>query len=207
MSTTLALVALAILSGALSVVSVALLVSRRRGGSTAVHSSLERIRSMGELTVLSAYIKEVVTMKTKPVWGIGSAGKILLICPYRIEFRYDLKKTKISKNGDQITVVMPPHKAEPIPGKIVFYDERKETVAFFPIDFDLELRNQMVEEAGTQAIKQAGIMQEDLQEQVRHSVRSTLTPLLSALGNDKIDFVFEESTPIVKQLEAQGIAT
>jgi hypothetical protein len=161
---------------------------------------------MGELTVLSAYIKEVVTMKVNEEAALSTTGKIILICPYRIEFRYDLRRTKISKNDNVVTVMLPPHKAEPIPGKIEFYDERKSAVlGFWTTDFDVDVRNRMVNDAGAQAIRQAGIMQEDLQEQVRHSVRSTLTPLFSALGNAHIEFVFEDSASIVQQLTGQQV--
>ncbi len=163
---------------------------------------------MGELTVLSAYIKEVVSMKVNEKSTFSTTGKIILICPYRIEFRYDLRRTKISKNDNVVTVILPPHKAEPIPGKIEFYDERKSAVlGVWGTDFDVEVRNKMVHEAGLQAIQQAEIMQEDLQEQVRHSVRSTLTPLFSAaLGEGQIEFIFEDTASIVQQLSGQQVS-
>jgi len=207
MNSMIAVVLLGILSGALLVALITTLVKRPKSATLTIHTSLERIRSMGELTVLSAYIKEVVTMTTNKDSFWNSTGKIILICPYRIEFRYNLRKTKVSKNGDEITVILPPHKAEPIPGKIEFYDERKsEFLGFIDQDFDVSVRNKMVHDAGEQAIKQAGIMQEDLQDQVRQSVRSTLTPLFSALGSTHIQFVFEDSASIVHQLTGQQIA-
>lgn len=204
---TLTIVLLAALCGILLFLLIFIVTRKARPGSTTIHASLERVRSMGELTVLSAYIKEVVTMKVNENSTFSTTGKIILICPYRIEFRYDLRKTKISKNENLITVILPSHKAEPIPGKIEFYDERKSAVlGFWNTDFEVEVRNKMVHDAGMQAIKQAGIMQEDLQEQVRHSVRSTLTPLFSALGSEQVEFVFEDTASIVQQLSGQQIA-
>lgn len=201
---------ISLLSAICGVLLAGLLVAlkwRPRAGSMSVHSSLERVRSMGELTVLSAYIKEVVTMKVNEKSTFDTTGKIILICPYRLEFRYDLRKTKISRNDSSTTVILPPHKAEPIPGKIEFYDERKSAfMGFWPKDFNVDVRNQLVHEAGLQAIKQAGLMQEDLQEQVRHSVRSTLTPLFSALGNAQVEYVFEDSASIMQQLSGQQVA-
>ena len=207
MNTTLVIALLAALCGALLLSVLVLAMRRPKSTSTTIYTSLERVRSMGELTVLSAYIKEVVTMKVNEDATFSTTGKIILICPYRIEFRYDLRRTKISKNDNLITVILPPHKAEPIPGKIEFYDERKSAVlGFWNTDFEVEVRNKMVHDAGVQAIKQAGIMQEDLQEQVRHSVRSTLAPLFSALGSTQIEFVFEDTASIVQQLSGQQIA-
>lgn len=208
MDTTLIVALLSSLCGALLIGVFILVMRKPRLTSGTIHTSLERVRSMGELTVLSAYIKEVVTMKVNEDATFTSTGKIILICPYRIEFRYDLRKTKISKNDNQITVILPPHKAEPIPGKIEFYDERKSAVlGFFKTDFEVEVRNKMLHDASVQAIKQAAIMQEDLQEQVRHSVRSTLAPLFSALGSTQMEFVFEDTASIVQQLSGQQIAT
>jgi len=178
MDSMLVIVPLAIVCCTLSVALLVMLVRRPKSASLTIHTSLERIRSMGELTALSAYIKEVVTMKINEKSIFTTTGKIILICPYRIEFRYNLRKTKISKNGDSITIILPPHKVEPIPGKIEFYDERKSAVlGLWHADFDVDVRNKMVHDAGEQAIKQAEIMQEDLQEQVQHSVKSTLRNL------------------------------
>src|SRR5690242_6009516 len=52
-----------------------------KGHSTEfVHFSLERIRNVGELNVLTAHLKEVVTLSSGEGRIFKSNGKILLIC-------------------------------------------------------------------------------------------------------------------------------
>lgn len=197
---------LAILSTACVALAVSTLVllNRRRGTTTDIHVSLEKIKEMNELTVMTAYIKEVVTMRTQEENWFSSTGKIILICPYEIEFRYNLRKTKISTTGGTATIVLPPHYVKAIPGKIQFYDERKAAyLSVWPVDFKPEERNKLINEAAAEAIKQAGVLQGDLQEKVQASAKSTLRALAHAFGTNDIQFVFEGSETVVQQISAQ----
>lgn len=197
---------LAILSAACVALAVSTLVllNRRRGTTTDIHVSLEKIKEMNELTVMTAYIKEVVTMRTQEENWFSSTGKIILICPYEIEFRYNLRKTKISTTGGTATIVLPPHYVKAIPGKIQFYDERKAAyLSVWPVDFKPEERNKLINEAAAEAIKQAGVLQGDLQEKVQASAKSTLRALAHAFGTNDIQFVFEGSETVVQQISAQ----
>ena len=152
-----------------------------------IEVSLEKIKEMNELTVMTAYIKEVVTMRTQEGNWLSSTGKIILICPYEIEFRYNLRKTKISTTGDVATIVLPPHYVKAIPGKVQFYDERKAAyLSVWPVDFKPEERNKLINDAAAEAIKQAGVLQGDLQEKVQASAKTTLRALANAFGTNDI---------------------
>lgn len=181
-----------------------LLLNRRRLSTVDIQVSLEKIKEMNELTVMTAYIKEVVTMKTQVESWLSSTGKIILICPYEIEFRYNLRKTKISNSGNVTTIILPPHYIKAIPGKIQFYDERKASfLSVWPFDFTPEERNNLINEAAAEAIKQAGVLQGDLQEKVQASAKATLKALAHAFGTNDIRFVFEGSDSVVQQMTAQ----
>ena len=197
----------AFLSSAASILTIAVLVlffKSRRASSLNVQVSLEKIKEMNELTVMTAYIKEVVTMRTQEGNWLSSTGKIILICPYEIEFRYNLRKTKISTTGGVTTVVLPPHYVKAIPGKVQFYDERKAAyLSVWSVDFKPEERNKLINEAATEAIKQAGVLQGDLQEKVQASAMTTLRALAHAFGTDDIRFVFEGSDSVVQQMTEQ----
>ncbi len=197
----------AFLSSAASILAIAVLVlffKSRRASSLNVQVSLEKIKEMNELTVMTAYIKEVVTMRTQEGNWLSSTGKIILICPYEIEFRYNLRKTKISTTGGVTTVVLPPHYVKAIPGKVQFYDERKAAyLSVWSVDFKPEERNKLINEAATEAIKQAGVLQGDLQEKVQASAMTTLRALAHAFGTDDIRFVFEGSDSVVQQMTEQ----
>lgn len=178
---------------------------RRRNVSLEVHSSLERIREMGELTAMTAYIKEVVTMKTGQSNPISTTGKIILICAFDIEFRYDLRRMKITRdNSGAVTIILPPHFVKSIPKKTEFYDERK--AAYFgvwPKDFDVDERNKLLNEASAEAVRQAAVLQGDLQEKVRGSAKATLTALAHAFGTPEVNFSFEDSASVVRQITEQ----
>ncbi|WP_341676795.1 DUF4230 domain-containing protein [Niveibacterium sp. SC-1] len=194
----------AIALSVLAVVVLLLLLVRRRTSTTDIHVSLEKIKEMNELTVMTAYIKEVVTMRTQEGNWFSTTGKIILICPYEIEFRYNLRRTKISTTGGKTTVVLPPHYIKAIPGKVQFYDEKKAAyLNVWPVDFTPEERNKLINEAAAEAIKQAGILQGDLQEKVQASAKTTLMALAHAFGTNDLRFVFEGSDSVVQQLAAQ----
>ena len=192
---------LASLIGVLSI-ALALIASKSKSRAiTEIQVSLEKIKEMNELTVMTAYIKEVVTMKTNESKWFSSAGKIILICPYEIEFRYNLRKARISTAGTTTTVVMPPHHVKAIPGKIQFYDERKAAfLNVISIDFTPEERNQLINDAAAEAIRQAGVLQGDLEDKVQASAKNTLKALAHAFGNDDLVFVFESSDSVVHQI-------
>ena len=201
---TLLVALLASASSVLAVVVLLLLITRRRAASIDIQVSLEKIKEMNELTVMTAYIKEVVTMRTQESNWLSSTGKIILICPYEIEFRYNLRKTKISSSEGITTVVLPPHYIKAIPGKVQFYDERKAAyLSVWPVDFKPEERNKLINEAATEAIKQAGVLQGDLQERVQSSAKTTLKALAHAFGTNDLRFVFEGSDSVVQQMTKQ----
>lgn len=177
-----------------------------KGQSTeSVHFSLERIRNVGELNVLTAYIKEVITMSSGEGSIFKSNGKILLICGFDIEFRYDLKKIKVSNPaGEKASILLPPHFIKVIPKETQFYDEQKaKLLGFISKDFTVEERNKLLHEAREKAIEQAGILQGELQEKVRASAKATLSALAEAFGTQGVTFAFEESTSVVQQLNDQ----
>lgn len=202
-TSTLLVAALSAVCAVLAVL-VAILFNRRRASAVDIQVTLEKIKEMNELTVMTAYIKEVVTMKTQEDNWLSSTGKIILICPYEIEFRYNLRRTKISTTGGTTTILMPPHYVKAIPGKVQFYDERKaEFLKFWPVDFKPEERNMLINEAAAEAIKQAGVLQGDLQEKVQASAKSTLRALAHAFGSNDIQFIFEGSDSVADQMTAQ----
>jgi hypothetical protein len=191
----------------LAIVAALTIWAKGKSHSTVnIHASLERIRDVGELTVLTAYIKEVVTMKTERDGIFTSAGKIILICGFDIEFRYDLKKIKItqSENGAQVTVLLPPHFLRVIPKETQFYDERKAALlGVVRTDFTVEQRNQLLQGARERAVEQAGILQGELQEKVRASAKATIAALAEAFGAKNVVFAFEDSASVVQQLSDQ----
>jgi hypothetical protein len=206
---------IALVVALLALVAVTTLLFRRNflgSGRTdvSVHVTLDRIRQVGELTVLKAYIKEVVTMTTEADSKFTSTGKILLICGFDIEFRYDLRKIKIGRTeqGDIPEISLPPHFIRVVPIETQFYDERKSAwLGLIPKDFSVDERNDLLREARDKAVEQAGLLQGDLQEKVRVSAKTTLTALAEAFGVTKVAFTFEESASVVRQINEQLIKT
>ena len=155
---------------------------------------------------MTAYIKEVVTMKTEENNFIRSAGRIILICAFDIEFRYDLRRIAISKSStdNSATIILPPHYVKSIPKRMEFYDERKAAyLGVWNVDFSVEERNRLINEATAEAIRQAGVLQSDLQQKVRSSAKATLTALAHGFGTPDIQFIFEDGASVVQQMSSQ----
>jgi hypothetical protein len=179
---------------------------RPRNSKVSVYGSLERIREVGDLTVLTAYVKEVVTMTSELESMLSSTGKILLICGFDIEFRYDLRKIQIDPHTGSAhpSITLPPHFVKVVPQQVQFYDERKSAVlGIFPVDFKVEERNRLLKAAKDKAIEQASVLETDLQMRVRASAIATLRSLAAAFGAPDVEFTFADGQSVVRQVTDQ----
>lgn len=185
---------------AMGISLIFLLLDRRRGSdsSLTVSFSLERIREMGELVALNAFVKEVVTQTTNEKSFFSTTGKILMICEFDVEFRFDLRKSKISNQNGVVQIHLPEHYAKIIPKEHRIYDEKKSSYfGVVGVDFSLELRNELTEAAKRTAVAQAGILKEDLRERVQASAISTLSAMAYGMGAKGVEVTFDTAGNVV----------
>lgn len=207
--------------GALVVVlaAIAFVGYRSRSSSksdTRVSISLERIRSIGELAVMSCYIKEVVDKSIHSDSKIRTTGKALLICSYTVEFYYDMKRVRVSLDAatGQTTVTMPPHARKLTDSTVRFYHEEKSAIfGIFNSDIDVDERNRMMASAKIEVESFADKLMVELEPKIRESAELTVTRLAEAFGRSGLKFTFNDlvdqqlpsaaaSAPQVDQLAA-----
>ena len=167
-----------------------------------VNTTLEQIKEMGELTVMTAYVKEIVEMKDSDSGWHTRDSKMIVVCIFDIEFRYDLRRVKITRNQTGvISMTLPPHFVRTIPkGTNFYHEEEAKFLGVFSKNFSSEDRNRLLQEAQAKAIEQAGILRTELQEKVRASATTTLASIARGFGSPEVIFDFDDSSSAVHQI-------
>jgi len=196
------------------VLAVRLILRRRRGGSGAaitIHSSIQHMRSIGQLSVFKVITKEIVT-ETDHSWGsfgmkylnwVMSGKKMAMIFEFEIDFRYDLRRPEfgIDADGtDAFTIRMPPCVFEAHIRDIRFYDEQKSKFlpwllpdllnGFLQLGFSEADKNKLVDAAKGHARQQAMELIMNLQSEVQASAKTTLQSISRAFGATSVRFEF-----------------
>ncbi|HPV24610.1 MAG TPA: DUF4230 domain-containing protein [Casimicrobium sp.] len=177
-----------------------------RANDTHMHSSLEGMRAVGELSVFKAITKEIVTETDYSFGDFGrkylrwafSQKKLAMIFEFQIDFRYDLRspefaiESSTTVSGRVTTLKLPPVRAEISVRSLRFYDEQRSKFlpwllpdllngAFGP-GFSEEDKNRLLEGAAAHAQSHAHALIEQLRPEVEASARATLLPMAHALG-------------------------
>jgi hypothetical protein len=177
-----------------------------RANDTHLHSSLEGMRAVGELSVFKAITKEIVTETDYSFGDFGrkylrwafSQKKLAMIFEFQIDFRYDLRspefaiESSTTVSGRVTTLKLPPVRAEISVRSLRFYDEQRSKFlpwllpdllngAFGP-GFSEEDKNRLLEGAAAHAQSHAHALIEQLRPEVEASARATLLPMAHALG-------------------------
>ncbi|MBP6529035.1 MAG: DUF4230 domain-containing protein [Burkholderiales bacterium] len=177
-----------------------------RVNETHLHSSLEGMRAVGELSVFKAITKEIVTETDYSFGDFGrkylrwafSQKKLAMIFEFQIDFRYDLRspefaiESSTTVSGRATTLKLPPVRAEISVRSLRFYDEQRSKFlpwllpdllngAFGP-GFSEEDKNRLLEGAAAHAQSHAHALIEQLRPEVEASARATLLPMVHALG-------------------------
>lgn len=178
-----------------------------------ISSSIENMRSIGELSVFRVLMKEIVT-ETDHSWGdfgkkylswVLSSKKMAMIFEFDIDFRYDLRSSdfRISASGpNAYTLQMPPCFYRVSIRDIRFYDEQRARFlpwllpdllnAFSNVGFGEEGKNRLVEAAKGHAEDQAREMISRLKGEVETSAKQTLQLVAKALGAQQVGFQFHD---------------
>jgi hypothetical protein len=188
--------------------------SRGSGKEIRVYSSIEQLRSVGELVAFKMVTKEIVTASQH--W-FGEAGKryfqwlvstkkMAMIFEFDIDFRYDLRSPDFKieqKNENQYILRMPRCLYQVHIRDISFYDEQNSKFLpwllpdllnrAFGSGFSEEDKNQLKEEAKNQAAQLAEGVVNKIQSEVENSASQTLQTLTKSLGIKKVKIDFSQS--------------
>lgn len=194
----------------------------RPAQETRIFSSIERLRSIGQLSVYKVMTKEIVT-ETDHSWGeIGarylswvlSNKKMAMIFEFVIDFRYNLQSPKFEiseKNASCYIISMPPCDYEVHIRDIRFYDEQGSKLfpwllpdllnGFLGNGFSEEDKNKLVNAAKDHAEKQALELINNIQSEVQKSAKATLESISRAFGATDVEFRFTSQPATAVEVE------
>lgn len=186
--------------------------TRTPNSKTTIHSTIEGMRAVGDLSVFKVYTKEIVT-EFDHSWGeigkkyldwIFSSKKMAMIFEFEIEFRYDLRTRNfeiIESNPGAYILRMPPCFHEIKIRDVKFYDEQRSKLlpwllpdllnGFIPGGFTEEARNNLVIAATNHAKERANAMIHSLSSEVETSAKQTLQAIGKSFGAQSMTFVFK----------------
>lgn len=185
--------------------------NRQPAREISIHSSIERFRAIGQLSVFKVITKEIVT-ETDHSWGefgakylgwVLSKKKMAMIFEFEIDFRYDLRSPdfRIEPAGAGGSIItMPPCLHEAHIRDIQFYDEQRSRLlpwllpdllsGFLTDGFSEEHRNRLVSAAKAHAEQQARRLISSFESDVQASARTTLQSIAKAFDVVDVRFAF-----------------
>jgi hypothetical protein len=166
------------------------------GGAPTVATSVDFIRDIGELHVLRASVKEIVTSAVGEATWLRTPGKLAIICHFDIKYKYDLHKARIvagaREDGTRYCVIrLPRHEFEVSTGEIRFYDDQDGTWLGFTQKTPPDEKTRVLEAARRQAEQQAKVFLGDMQGDIQASARSTVAQIARAFGYTDVRVEFE----------------
>ncbi|MFC1572498.1 DUF4230 domain-containing protein [Candidatus Eisenbacteria bacterium] len=193
------------------------ILRRKPAAEISIHSSIQHIRSIGQLSVFKVITKEIVT-ETDHSWGsfgskylswVLSKKKMAMIFEFEIDFRYDLRRpdfTIVEMRPETYLVTLPPCMYQAHIRDIRFYDEQKsrllpwllpDLLSGFLLDgFSEEHKNKLVSAAKSHAEEQARQLITSLESEVQASAKATLQSISKAFGVVTVEFQFlQEDRP------------
>ncbi|MDT8284946.1 MAG: DUF4230 domain-containing protein [Thermovirgaceae bacterium] len=208
---------ISMLAGFVIAAVLALIIVRRRrsgaskGRETSVHSSIQQLKAIGQLSVFKVFTKEIVT-EIDHSWGeigkkylswILSKKKMAMIFEFEIDFRYDLRSPDfqiIEEPEGGYLLRMPSCVHETSIRDIQFYDEQKSKFVpwllpdllntIFGDGFNEQDKNRLKDAARRAAESQAESMVVGFGPDVEQSAKKTLQSLARAFGAENVRFEF-----------------
>lgn len=165
-----------------------------------VATSVDFIRQIGELHVLRASVKEIVTSPVGDSSWIRTPGKLAIICHFDIKYKYDLRKARIVAGGREdgtryCMIRLPRHEFEVSTQDIRFYDDQDGTWLGFTQKTPPDEKTRVLEAARRQAEAQAQAFLGGMEGEIQASARSTVTQIARAFGYSDIRVEFEQPAP------------
>ena len=186
--------------------------ARKPSQQITIHSSIEDMRSIGELAVYKVFTKEIVT-ETDHSWGqfgerylswVLTQNKMAMVFEFEIEFRYNLRNNafQIEPLGQgAYNIKMPPCQHEVFIRNINVYDEQKARVlpwllpdllnGFFSGGFNEQDKNHLIAAARQHAEERAKEQIKKMEGDLHASAESTLRSIARAFGAEDVSFEFK----------------
>lgn len=181
--------------------------------SESTHQGLiDGIRDTGDLVALEAHYKDVGAHKGEAGWFVGEK-KLLLICTFEMQFRFNLRKARLRNRGERMVLVLPPCQIKTLYKDVEFYDEQAgKTLQWLPVvrdmlpqgHFSLEERNLFISKAKDNAKTTARKSDETLLSKAEYNAEKTLKQLFKLLRLEgEIDIEVAPSAEAMREEEDQ----
>jgi hypothetical protein len=155
-------------------------------------SVVESIKEVGDLVALAAVFKDVGSHSDQQSWW-ASQRKLLVICEFEMQYRFDLRRVTVEQRGHQQVVRLPPCHIKTFYKDIMFYDEQEGRVlhwvpvieSILPrLRISVEERNEFTRKAKENAQKAARGDDAALLAKAEDFAIQTLESLIRALDID-----------------------
>jgi hypothetical protein len=155
-------------------------------------SVVESIKEVGDLVALAAVFKDVGSHTDQQSWWV-SQRKLLVICEFEMQYRFDLRRVTVEHRGQQQVVRLPPCHIKTFYKDIMFYDEQEGRVlhwvpvieSILPrLRISVEERNEFIAKAKENAQKAARGDDAALLAKAEDFAIKTLQSLIRALDLD-----------------------
>lgn len=161
-----------------------------------VAASVDFIRQIGELHVLRASVKEIVTSMVGEASWLKTPGKLAIICHFEIKYKYDLRKASIVAGGREdgtryCMIRLPRHEYEVSTKDIRFYDDQDGTWLGFTQKTPPDEKTRVLDAARAQAEVQAQAFLGEMEGEIQASARATVTQIARAFGYSDIRIEFQ----------------
>ena len=196
--------------------------SKKTAPRIEVHSSIEEIRTVGELVVLKVLNKEIVTATDHMFGELGAKylkwllteNKLAMIFEFSINFKYDLNNPgfEIFDDGPRsYTFKMPPCFYDTNILNMKFYDEKAGELMpwllpgmvtkILGATFSEKEKNFLIDEAKQQAMNTGKTLAQHMVQDIQNAARRTLTMLAKGLGAQDVRFDFGNSELVQTKLD------
>jgi hypothetical protein len=182
-----------------------------------IHSSLEDLRAIGELSVFKAVTKEIVTETDHAFGEFGrqylrwafSKKKLAMIFEFDIDFRYDLRRPDFTidvqtlqpSGARRANITLPPCQCVVNIRDIHFYDEQRAAALpwllpsligeVFGSGFSEADKNRLIAAARDHAKTEAQALINKLRPEVERSARTTLVALAQSFSVREVHVAFQ----------------
>ncbi len=194
----------------------------KRGPDVNVGSSVEAIRSVGELVVLKVFTKQIVTSKDHLFgdWGerwlpwLLSSKQAAIVFEFVVDFRYDLRSPMFKAESAQtgtLAITMPPAIYEIHLKGMQIYDEQDS--AFVPIllpewigrifggKLTVKEKNQLFDAAKREAEGLAGELSRSMITEVQTNAEATIGSMVRGMGFKSVGILFADEASVGREID------
>ena len=199
---------------------------RAKGPRITVQTSLEKFRSIGELSVYRLVAKEIVTAQDHWVGDFGEKYLSWLVTPKRlamifefdVDFRYNLASPEMAVSEElagEYAVRLPPCSYEVRIIDMRMHSEKGTELLpwlmpdlvnrFFTGGFSVDQKNALIDEAKTQAVTLAKDLVAAAEGDAQRSARRSIEMLAAGFGAGRVSVGFAPTTEFRPRIDATRI--